>query len=92
MSLGVDPEPSLDLGLDDGQAAIATALAEFCRDRLDPDSPEAGGGACPDALWRDLADLGVLAIATPEGDGGAREIVAAMETLGRARFPGFPGR
>ena len=35
-----------------------------------------------------LAELGVLAIGTPEGDGGAKEIAAAMAALGQAVFPG----
>ena len=91
MSLGADPEaiqpPTLDLGLDDAQAAIAAALGEFCRDRLDAEAA-VGDGVFPDALWRELAALGVLGVATPEGDGGAREVVAAMETLGREGFPG----
>ena len=42
----------------------------------------------PRELWRELAELGVLALATPEGDGGARELVAALEALGAAVFPG----
>ena len=45
-------------------------------------------GTLPRALWRELAELGVLALATPEGDGGARELVAALESLGAAVFPG----
>jgi hypothetical protein len=35
-----------------------------------------------------MAELGVLALATPDGDGGACELVAAVEALGRAVFPG----
>ena len=41
-----------------------------------------------EALWRELAALGVLALATPEGDGGALELVAALEALGDGVFPG----
>jgi alkylation response protein AidB-like acyl-CoA dehydrogenase len=39
-------------------------------------------------LWRELAELGVFAIATAEGEGGAVELVAAFEALGRAVHPG----
>jgi alkylation response protein AidB-like acyl-CoA dehydrogenase len=45
-------------------------------------------GSLPRALWQELAALGVLALATPEGDGGARELCAALESLGAAVFPG----
>ena len=36
----------------------------------------------PEALWKGVAELGVLSLATPEGDGGAGELVASMEALG----------
>lgn len=79
---------SLDLGFDDAQQAIADAVASFCRDRCTEAVVRAAANEFPLALWRDFAALGVLATATPEGDGGAVEIVAAMESLGRAVFPG----
>jgi len=79
---------SLDLGFDDAQQAIADTLAQFCAERCDEAVVEAQAGGFPAALWRQLAELGVLALATPEGDGGAREAVAACEALGRAVFPG----
>ena len=78
----------LDLGFDDAQQAIADAVASFCRDRCSEAVVRAAANEFPLALWRDLAALDVLATATPEGDGGAVEIVAAMESLGRAVFPG----
>ncbi|MCX5739009.1 MAG: acyl-CoA dehydrogenase family protein, partial [Proteobacteria bacterium] len=78
----------LDLGFDDAQQAIADAVASFCRDRCSEAVVRAAANEFPLGLWRDLAALGVLATATPEGDGGAVEIVAAMESLGRAVFPG----
>ena len=40
------------------------------------------------ALWSELAELGVMAACTPDGEGGALEICAAMESLGAAVFPG----
>jgi alkylation response protein AidB-like acyl-CoA dehydrogenase len=68
---------SLDFALDDAQQAIADSVARFCE--------EHGAGA---EAWSGLAELGVLALATPEGDGGAIELVAAVEALGAANFPG----
>jgi len=79
---------SLDLELDDAQRAIADALGQFCTDCCDEATVGAGVRGFPSALWQQLAGLGVLALATPEGDGGACEAVAACEALGRAVFPG----
>jgi alkylation response protein AidB-like acyl-CoA dehydrogenase len=79
---------SLDLSFDDAQAGIAATLSQFCKERCPTDAVKAWAGSFPEALWRDLAELGVLALATPEGEGGACEVVAAMETLGAAVFPG----
>lgn len=79
---------SLDLGFDDGQQAIADAVAHFCADRCDDDVVKAAAGSLPRELWRELAELGVLGVLTPDGDGGALEVVAAVESLGRAAFPG----
>ncbi len=79
---------SIDLSFDDGQSAIADALGQFCRDRCDEGVVKATAGHFPVELWGELAALGVLAIATPEGEGGALELVAAMEALGGAVFPG----
>ncbi len=79
---------SLDLALDDAQQAIADAVAKFCAERCPEAVVRETAGALPRALWRELAELGVLALATPEGDGGARELVAALESLGAAVFPG----
>jgi alkylation response protein AidB-like acyl-CoA dehydrogenase len=79
---------SLQLELDDSQEAVAETLAKFCAERCDAETLKATAGAFPSALWRALADLGVLALVTPEGDGGALELVAALEPLGVALFPG----
>lgn len=79
---------SLDLGFDDAQQAIADALDQFCGDRCDDEIVKATAGKFPRSLWSDVAELGVLALATPEGDGGAVEAVAACESLGGAVFPG----
>jgi alkylation response protein AidB-like acyl-CoA dehydrogenase len=81
-------EAGLDLSWDDAQQAIADSVAAFCRDHCTPEVVKAGADAFPTALWRGLAELGVLALATPEGVGGACEVAAAMESLGRAAHPG----
>ena len=79
---------SLDLEFDDAQQAIAGALGQFCRDRCGDEAVKASVGDLPGELWRGLVELGVLALATPEGEGGALELCAAVEALGRAAFPG----
>ncbi len=79
---------SLDLAFDDGQQAIADSVGQFCADRCDDDVVKATSGALPRNLWRELADLGVFGLLTPDGDAGALEVVAAVESLGRAAFPG----
>lgn len=78
---------SIDLAYDDAQEAIRDAIAQFCRDRCDDDTVKASAGRHPEALWRELAELGVLS-AGIEGEGGALELCAAMEALGHAIFPG----
>jgi len=72
----------LDLAPDDGQQAIHDALTRFCTEQLAEDE------GFTRARWRELAELGVLALATPEGDGGAAELVLALDALGSAAFPG----
>lgn len=78
----------LDLGFDDAQQAIHDAIGSFCRDRCTEAVAKDAAQQFPHALWRELAQLGVFAIATPEGEGGAVELVAAFEALGRALHPG----
>ncbi len=79
---------TLDLLFDEAQQAIVDGIGQFCRDRFSDDMARQPRSSLPRALWTELADLGVLALATPEGDGEALEIVAACEALGRAVFPG----
>jgi hypothetical protein len=78
----------LDLAFDDAQQAIADTIGAFCRERCGEAVVKRCAGSFPAELWRELATLGVLALATPEGDGGVSELVAALEPLGRAVFPG----
>ncbi|MDJ0847653.1 MAG: acyl-CoA dehydrogenase family protein [Myxococcota bacterium] len=78
----------LDLGFDDAQRAIADAIVQFCAERCPDEVVKASENRFPAELWRELAELGALALLIPEGDGGAVELVAALESLGRAVFPG----
>ena len=75
----------LDLELDDAQQALADAVAALCRDHCDDAVVRATDGL-PRESWRALAALGVFEIGA--GEGGALEMVAALEALGRAVFPG----
>ena len=79
---------SLDLEFDDAQRAMAAAVAQFCRDRYDPLKSVAPSAPFSRILWRELAALDVFALAIPGGGGGAIEVAALMESLGRAAFPG----
>ncbi len=79
---------TIDLEFDDAQQSIASAVSQFCRDRCGADRIKRESGRFPRALWGELAELGMLAIGTPEGEGGALEMTAAMEILGAHVFPG----
>ncbi len=68
------------LELDAERAAVREAVAAWCQ----------GGderAAFGRERWRELAGLGVLAVGA-DGEGGARELVAACEALGAAATPG----
>jgi alkylation response protein AidB-like acyl-CoA dehydrogenase len=79
---------TVDLGFDDAQQAIADGIGQFCRDRFGEEAAKQPCESLSRGLWTELAELGVLALATPEGDGEASEMVAACEALGAAVFPG----
>jgi len=79
---------TLDLNYDDAQQSIREALNQFCADRCDVQVVKSLYGRFPRELWRELCDLGVLEAAAPEGEGGALELAAAMEALGRWVVPG----
>jgi len=78
---------SVDLANDYAQQAIADALSQFCAERYTEEGRREGADF-PRDLWRELGLLGVLALGTPEGEGGACEGVAALEALGAGLFPG----
>ena len=79
---------SLDLEPDDAQQAIHDELARFAAERCGEALLKTQVDRFAVGLWRELAALGVLALATPEGDGGAAELCIACEALGAAVFPG----
>jgi len=79
---------SLDLEPDDAQRAIHDELARFAAERCGEAFLKAHVDRFAIDVWRELAALGVLALATPEGDGGAAELCLACEALGAAVFPG----
>jgi alkylation response protein AidB-like acyl-CoA dehydrogenase len=83
-----DAGQGLDLSFDASQQAVADAVARFCRERFPDAIARSAAERFPQEPWRELGALGVLAIASQEGEGGAQEAVAAMEVLGRAAFPG----
>ena len=65
---------SVDLAFDDAQQAIADSIAQFCRDRCSDEVLKAQAGKFPSELWSALAELGVLALVTPEGEGGVSSL------------------
>jgi alkylation response protein AidB-like acyl-CoA dehydrogenase len=79
---------SLDLEFDDAQQAMAAAVAQFSRDRYDPLQAVNPRASFSRVLWHELAALDVFGLAAPGGGGGAIEVAALMEALGRAAFPG----
>jgi hypothetical protein len=86
--VGVRAGVTLDLSLGPDQQALAEAVRAFCERRCTDEAVRRAAGAFPSEIWRGLAEVGVLALATPEGGGGALDVAAAMEELGRANCPG----
>jgi hypothetical protein len=76
----------IDLEYDDVDTAFAESVGRLCTARLDRAT-----GAVPswsETWWREVAELGVLALATPGGGGTVTTIAAVMEQLGKANAPG----
>ncbi len=75
----------IDLEYDDVDAAFAQSVGRLCTARVDQ-----AAGAVPswsETWWREVAELGVLALGTPDG-GTVTTIAATMEQLGQANAPG----
>lgn len=77
----------LKLSYDDEQLALQDSIAGFCR-RAGTGPLFALDDPLPPSFWSGLAQLGVLVLGTEAGGGGALEIAAAMETLGKHGAPG----
>ena len=75
------------LAPDAEQSALAASVRRFCEDAYKGDG-EAVRREFDRGLWKRLADLGVLMLATEDGGGGALHAVAVMAELGRVGFPG----
>lgn len=80
--------PSLDLDLHEDQVAIADAVSSFCAAQLDLAALKKMQPEFSLPQWQALAQLGVFTPATILGEGGALEICAVSEALGRHVFPG----
>lgn len=79
---------NLKLSYDDEQLALQDSIDGFCR-RAGTGPLFAIDNPLPADFWSGLAELGVLFLGTEAGGGGgALEIAAAMETLGRHGAPG----
>lgn len=79
---------SVDLDFDPGQQALVDAVGQFCAQRWTEADARADGPDFTRARWSELAELGVLAVGSPDEEGGAVEICAVMEALGWVAFPG----
>jgi alkylation response protein AidB-like acyl-CoA dehydrogenase len=79
------PVPAEPGELNDEQDALATALTGFCQNRT---APPASVDDFVAGWWAPLGALGVLALATPDGGGGAAEMAVTGAVLGRFGYPG----
>jgi len=89
VSMSAHDSPStLDLDFNEDQCAIADAVASFCADNIDLHNLKQMQPTFSLTPWEALAQLGVFVPATSQGEGGALEICAISEALGRYVFPG----
>jgi alkylation response protein AidB-like acyl-CoA dehydrogenase len=70
------------LRLDEDERTLAHAATNFCATHLTGAPPFSA------SLWRSFCERGLLALGTPDGEGGLRAIVAVCEPLAAAAFPG----
>lgn len=70
------------------QQQLRESVGRFLKDRGNPQAAAAHGGAVDEGLWRELAALGVLAIAIPEAYGGLdrgfEDVAYLMEEVGES--------
>jgi alkylation response protein AidB-like acyl-CoA dehydrogenase len=81
---------ALQFSYSEEQEAMRAALDRFCTQQDVAQYARQSGLPFPRALWRELADLGVFAPASPGNReaGGALAVCAIAETLGAHVFPG----
>jgi alkylation response protein AidB-like acyl-CoA dehydrogenase len=77
----------IDFDYDDVDAALADSVRGLCAARLARPPEGAAHGYSPE-WWREVAELGVLGLATEVGGGSVTTVSATMEQLGRADAPG----
>ena len=80
----------LDFSYNEDQQAIRAAIDRFCAQHNVEEIARQPDGPFPRELWRELAEQGVFYPASPDSPeaGGALEVCAIAETLGRHVFPG----
>jgi alkylation response protein AidB-like acyl-CoA dehydrogenase len=84
----------VDFRVDADQQALKDGVRSFCEGRIGLDTLRAleATGGFDASLWKELAELGVFALRSPEDRGGAglgmAEAVLVFEELGRALVPG----
>ena len=71
----------------DDQRELAASVRRYAERHLGDDAVRGEIHEMPTPWWKGLAELGVLALGT-EGAGGALEVAAVCEELGRAAAPG----
>ena len=79
---------NLDLEYNEDQRAIAAATSNFCIDHVDLHNLKRLQPVFIRQSWQALAEIGVFAPATSLGEGGALEICAINEALGKHVFTG----
>lgn len=84
----------MDFDLDEDLAVVRELARRILTDRATPErlrAVESGDSRMDEALWRSLADAGLLGIALPEDDGGAglglSALCVLLEEQGRAVAP-----
>lgn len=77
-----------DLSLDADERMLCDAVTKLCAQRLDERLLKQPVLELDLTLWRALCAEGYFALGTSLSDGGARLVVACVEALGQAHFPG----
>ena len=83
----------MDFALSSDQEALRDGVRAFCEGRLAPAQlRRLEGSGFDEALWSELAELGVFSLRSADAEDGARpglaEAVLVFEALGRALAPG----